>query len=135
MAFIKSEDSIYDVIDEALTDVGQPQTCHQLMDNPKVRDAALKRFDSDVQIATNKLSDTLGFMWRRGVIDRFAAPPTRSQARWAYAKKNTFSDFDTPIPYVPQKDKLGKHTLAITEKDGEVILDFQQFTIVIRPKI
>lgn len=73
-------------------------------------------------------------MWRRGVLDRFSAPPSRSQARWAYALSGEFKDFDTPIKFVPKKEALGKHALRITEKDGEVILDFQQFTISIRPK-
>jgi hypothetical protein len=134
MALIKSDDVIYDAIDHALSNIKEPQIAPALMDNPEVRAAALAKFGHDVQIATNKLSDTLGFMWKRGVIDRFAAPPSRSTARWAYAKKGEFSDFQTPIPYQPSEPKLGKHALAITEKDGEVVLDFQQFTIVIRPK-
>lgn len=134
MSLIKSTDGIYDAIDDALSNITVPQSAPSLMDNPAVRQAAMKKFGNDIQIATNKLSDTLGFMWRRGVIDRFAAPPDRSQARWAYAKKGDFSDYDTPIAYQPSEPKLGKHALSITEKDGEVVLDFQQFTIVIRPK-
>jgi hypothetical protein len=134
MALIKSNDAIYDAIDNALSNIKEPQIAPNLMDIPEVRQAAIAKFGSDIQIATNKLSDTLGFMWRRGVIDRFAAPPSRSQAKWAYARKGDFSDFDTPITYHPSEPKLGKHALSITEKDGEVVLDFQQFTIVIRPK-
>ena len=131
---IKSADELYDAIETALQDINEPQTCASLMDVPNVRSAALERFGADVQSATNKLSDRLSFMWRRGVLDRFPAPPSRSQARWAYALSGTFENYDTPIKYKKKDVPLGDHAMRITEKDGEVILDFQQFTISIRPK-
>ena len=135
MQTIRSNNEIYSALETALQKISQPQTCAELMDRPEVRAAALARFGNDVQIATNKLSDTLGFMWRRGVLDRFPAPTSRSMARFAYALKGTFSNFDTPIVYEKSDlPKLGKHALSITERDGEVVLDFSQFTIVIKPK-
>lgn len=100
------------------------------MERPKVRKAAVSRYDKDVQISTNKLSDLLGFMWRRGVLDRFPAPHSKTMARFAYALKGVVEA--PPLKY--EKDTLGKHALSITERNGEVILDFQQFTIVVKPK-
>lgn len=132
---VKSNDQLYEVLENALKNISEPQTAPSLMDRPEVRAAALARFGNDVQIATNKLSDVLGFMWRRGSLDRFSAPPSRSMARFAYALRDEFSDFNTPIKYTPPElPKLGKHKLSIVEKDGEVVLDFQEFTILIRPK-
>lgn len=104
-----------------------------MMENPSVREAALNRWGSDVQVATNKLSDTLGYMWRRGIVDRFSAPPSRSMARFAYTLKNAT---ETPpmIKYGPAVKLDEKQTLSIQEKDGEVILEFQNFTIRVIPK-
>lgn len=50
-------------------------------------------------------------------------------ARFAYALKDQFNQ-----PSVYEKTDPGKHALSIVEKNGEVILDFKQFTIVIRQK-
>lgn len=129
---IKSADQIYDAIETALAKANAMQTCADLMENPEVRAAAIDRFGKDIQVTTNKMSDTLGFMWRRGILDRFPAPPSRSMARFAYALKNKIAEAE-PIRF-DQTPKLGKHALGITERDGEVILDFQQFTIIVRPK-
>lgn len=124
MSKIKSDEAIYQVIETALTGSTQAQTCAMLMDRPEVRAAAVAKFGADVQIATNKLSDLLGFMWRKGILDRFPAPPSTSMARYAYALRNQILD----------SAAISKHALSIIEREGEVVLDFKQFTIVIKPK-
>lgn len=130
---IKSADAVYEAVENALHGAKSPMTCASIMDDPEVRKAALERFGNDAQVATNKLSDVLGYMWRRGILDRYPAPPSRSMARYAYALKNqNFGDGES-VELKPI-DRLGKHALSITEKNGEVILDFQQFTIIVRPK-
>ena len=132
MGRIKSTDSLYDVITSALNNAVRPMTCADLMDIHEVRIAAIERFDKDVQVTTNRVSDRLNFMWRRGVLDRFSAPPdSLSMARFAYAIKGKMKDEE---PITSDLPKLGKHALSITERDGEVVLDFQQFTVIVRPK-
>ena len=121
---IKSTEAIYHVVEEALSQSEHPQSCAALMDRPEVRAAAVAKFGADVQIATNKLSDILSFMWRKGVLDRFPAPPSTSMARYAYALRNQILD----------SKAISKHALQIVEREGEVVLDFKQFTIVIKPK-
>lgn len=132
MTPIKSADEIYSAIENALAKASTVQTCADLMEDPAVRNAAVERYGTDIQTTTNKVSNVLGFMWRRGLLDRFPAAPSRSMARFAYALKNKIVEAE-PIPF-DQTPKLGKHALSITERDGEVILDFQQFTIIVRPK-
>ena len=78
---IRSGDELYDVIERALKNITEPQTAAMLMERVEVRNAATERFGKDIQVAINKLSDRLGFMWRRGVLDRLAAPPTRTMSR------------------------------------------------------
>lgn len=59
---IRSDNEIYSIIERALRKRSEPQTCVALMEGPEVRAAALNEFGDDPQLATNKLSDTLGFM-------------------------------------------------------------------------
>lgn len=66
----------------------EPMTCAMLMDLANVRQAACERFGADVREATNRLSDLLGFMWRRGLLHRYTAPFNQgSLARYAYGYK------------------------------------------------
>ena len=131
---IRSQNAIYERLEEAFDQADGPVTCVDLMEIPAVRAAAIDRWGKDVQYATEKLSDTLGFMWRRHIIDRFSAPPNpRNKARWAYGKKNVETKAE-PVKYDPKVHTKNKGTLEIIEQDGEVVLNFEQFTIVIKPK-
>jgi hypothetical protein len=129
---IKSEEVLYTIVERALTEAEAPMTCADLMEIPEVRDAARKRFGSDVQLATNKLSDMLGFMWRRQVLDRYTAPPSRSLARYAYkiAKPQVVSEAPLPSP-VPLTTKQG---FTISEQNGDVLIHFSSFTIRVTPR-
>ena len=131
---IRSDDNIYDVIEKALTDVEDPMTCADIMDIPEVRKAALKRFGDDLQLATNKMSDLLGFMWRRTVLERYQAPPSRSMARYAYklAQARSESSSDEPIP--PPTPLMGKPYFTVSEQNGDVVIDFLNFTVRVTAK-
>lgn len=133
---IKSADEIYKVVDKALNESAEPQTCAQLMERADVREAAVARFSEDVQIATNKLSDLLGFMWRRGILMRYQAPSSTSMARFAYglAKHKEDAQVLTPIPPPVRLQDDSKPRFTITENDEGVTLEFAQVTIVIKAK-
>jgi hypothetical protein len=128
---IRSTDEIYPTVTEALSKSTKPMTCADLMAVPTVFNAALNRWGQDKVKASEKLSDTLGFMWRRGVLDRFPAPPSLSMARYAYAIAGKFDHIGEPIT-----PPLTKHKgdLTVVEKDGEVIIEMKNFTIVVKPK-
>ena len=131
---IKSSERIYQLLYAKLETATQPMTCADLMDSPEIRTVALERWGDDVPGAVAKLSDHLGFMWRRGVLDRFNAPPSLSKARYAYALKNRFSEQDAAQAYVPKEQTKNRGDLEIIEKDGEVVLTLEKFVIVIRPR-
>lgn len=129
---IKSEAGIYKVLEDLLkaTDDANPLTCVDLFNNPKVR-----KFAPDA----NKVSDFLGHMWRRGLLQRWYAPKdSRAKARYAYTWKN--EDVNTPSS-VPV-DRIGvvpgryasKPNVTITESEHSIILDFPQFTITVQSK-
>jgi hypothetical protein len=131
---IRSQNEIYECLDKVFDSATEPLTCVDIMENPEVRAAAVSRWGKDIQEATEKLSDTLGFMWRRGIIDRFAAPLNpRNKARYAYAKKKVVEDLE-PVLYEPKVRTKNKGDLEIVERDGEIVLNFEKFTIVIKPR-
>ena len=103
---IRSQERIYVVVEEALKSNEEPMTCAMLMDRNDVRVAACERFGSDVREATNRLSDLLSFMWRRGLLHRYTAPFNQgSLARYAYGLKQTTPEatkeitFSSPTPF------------------------------------
>lgn len=130
---IKSADEIYPVITSALEKATQVQTCSDLMANVEVFRAVTARWGEDKVRASEKLSDTLGFMWRRGVLDRFPAPPSHSMARYAYALAGRFGN-DGRLKKIEQSATKHKGDLSVVEKDGEVIIELANFTIVVKPK-
>lgn len=130
---IKSDEVLYHVVERVLRETEQPLTCTDLMVNPDVRKAALKRFGSDVQLATNKLSDMLGFMWRRGILEKYPAPPSRSMARFAYKLAKPES-VETSEPLPPPVPLAAKQQFTISEQNGNVIIDFPAFRITVAPK-
>lgn len=66
---IRSNKDIYRILEKHLRYADEPMTCVDLMDIFEIEQEALKEFGEDKRHATNKLSDTLGFMWRRGSAD------------------------------------------------------------------
>jgi hypothetical protein len=134
---IRSERTIYQLVETHLRKQDSPITCVDLMDIPEIRKEAVAEFggpDKDVRVATNKLSDTLGFMWRRGLLTRYPAPQSeRSLARFAYAWASTKSEPSTrPIP--PPVRSVGKSAINIKEHEEGVEIEFDKFIIYIKPK-
>ncbi len=119
-----------------------------LMDKFEVRKAACARYGEDVKTTTFKLSDLLGFMWRRGLLDRYPAPSqsTESLARFAYSLKNLEPAAVAPIPFsllsplaAAREKRFGsseapKPSFSVRETSDGVELEFEQFTVVIKPK-
>ena len=65
---IRSDRGIYQLLEKHLRAAAYAMTCVNLMGINEIRKAAVEIYggtDKDVRIATNKLSDVLGFMWRR----------------------------------------------------------------------
>lgn len=127
---IKSGAEIYTVLEEVMGKIDKPLIVRELLDIPEIYTAVVNRWGKDTQNSFNKFSDMLGFMYRRGLVDRYAAHSANSMARYAYQWRVV----DTPMPKIVRSSLPNGHALTITEKDGEVILDFSQFTICIKPK-
>jgi hypothetical protein len=131
---IRSTEPIYGVVEDALKNSEEPMTCAMLMDQEDVRRAACERFGNDIREATNRLSDLLGFMWRRGLLHRYTAPFNQgSLARYAYGLKKLIPEEPKEIPFTPST--LGvKPQVAVVKLEDGVQLDLQHFTVIIRTK-
>lgn len=133
---IRSERTIYQLVEAHLRGKTEPITCVELMDIHEIREEALAEFgrsNRDVRTATNKLSDTLGFMWRRGLLTRYPAPRSElSFARYAYTWNEQKIDPSKPIP--PPARFSSKFPVGIIEHDDCVEIEFEKFTVFVRPK-
>lgn len=128
---INSSSEIYQVLEKALREASSPLTCSALMDIGYVREAAVNEYGEDVQFATNKLSDALGFMWRRDAIERYQAPRGGStKARYAYAWPKEKKSL-VPVPS-PQSGK--RPSFEIIESESCVTIEFEEFKIVVRKR-
>lgn len=130
---IRSERTIYQLLEARLREAAQPMTCNDLMDFPEIHKEALNEFGKDVRNATNKLSDALGFMWRRGLLTRYPAPKTETSfARFSYTwDHGTKEEPARPISSPVRSSKTG---LTITEHSDCVEIEFDKFVILVRPK-
>ena len=133
MATIKSDRTIYHLVEQRLREAKQPLTCVQLMEDTDIRKESLDEFGDDLQIATNKLSDAVGLMWRRGVLTRYPAPRTsNSFARYAYALIEKKEEKSSPVP--PPVRLKTKSIAAIIEHDDGVEIEFEKFVIYVKAK-
>lgn len=134
---IRSERDIYHKLEAHLRKAKSPMTVTDLMDIGEVREEALSEFggrERDLRVATNKVSDTLGFMWRRGLLVRYPAPKgetsfARYSYEWAKEKERIPS---SPIP--PPSRSFGKTAVLVTEHPDCVEIEFDKFVILVRPK-
>lgn len=126
---IKSEALIYKIIEEHLKRAGnRPLSCVDLWEHTDVRMNAK---------SSEKVSDYLGLMWRRGLLQRWTSPATEtSRARFSY----TWKEGDpSPVQIDPPvlsgvKSNYKQANVTITEDGPRLVLDFEHFTMIIQSK-
>ncbi len=125
---------IYAILEKLLraTNENKPLTCTDLFDDPEVK----KYADSP-----NRVSDYIGHMWRRGLLQRWTAPRNlNNKARYAYTwkDKTTVEPVPDKVSHMPDlkvlKSPLTKPNVTIIEDENEIVLDFAEFTITVRSK-
>lgn len=131
---IKSDAEIYKELERVLRATGDtPITAVHIFEaDAKVRELA---------VSANRLSDYLGHMWRRGVVQRYYAANDKTRARYAYTWKD--EGVVTPQKLAAAKSTYltsvkpattGKSGVHITESEGTITLDFADFTITVQRK-
>lgn len=134
---IKSDKTIYQLIEQRLREATSPMTCSDLMETyDDLREEAIEEFGGktrDSRVAANKLSDLLGFMWRRGVLTRYPAPRTSTSfARYAYSIATQPEKEPSVIP--PPVKLKSKSLVGIVEHDDCVEIEFDKFVIFVKTK-
>lgn len=132
MSSIRSDREIYQVIQKYLEPAETPMTCVDLMDIAEVFKVATEEFGDDKRVATNKLSDTLGFMWRRGILTRYPTSGVGAQmARYAYVWNSQRDEKPMQPELPPVRSKTG---VLIQEREDGVMIEFDKFFVFVRPK-
>lgn len=121
---IKSEAEIYQVLEDLLKAAGDnPQTCVDLFDSPRVKELAED---------PNRVSDYLGHMWRRNLVQRWYAPKDKTtRSRYAYTWIEPEPTEPEPVTRLTTVREQKKPNVTVTEGEGHVTLDFPEFTITI----
>ena len=125
---IKSDAAIYKVLEQHIKGSTEPMTCVTLYNFADVAGHAR---------SPEKVSDFLGLMWRRGLLQRWNAPATSTdRSRFAYSWK------DNPQGDKPQlvhamslvNTTRRKANVTITEEEDRLVLDFDKFTLIVQAK-
>ncbi len=128
---IKSDATIYQILEELLRAAGSnPQTCTDLYDDSRIRELASN---------ANRISDYLGHMWRKGLVQRwYASKNVATRSRYAYTWIEQVPEAPEPVErltVVPRmKPSPEKPNIMVTEDDGCITLDFKEFTITVKRK-
>ena len=72
-------------------------TCVDLLEIATIRKVAVAEYGKDMRVTTDKVSDALGLMWRRGYLKRFPAPQTL--IRFAYLWDDKVSRPAAPVSF------------------------------------
>jgi hypothetical protein len=120
---IKSDAEIYKILERHLKSSKEPLTCTALWDHADIKQHAR---------SAEKVSDFLGLMWRRGLLQRWAVPKTSTdRSRFGYTWNENPADAE-PIQLGSTPAK--RADVNITEENGRVTLEFEKFTVTIQPR-
>jgi hypothetical protein len=116
---------IYAALENALKKSPTPLTCVDLLDDPAVHQWTT---------SSTKLSNCLGYMWRKKLLHRHPAPAAHlSLARFAYSWKGDPVDVEEVLP-LPKRfvSETSKEPLSITQVPNGVTIESEHFVITIK---
>lgn len=120
-----NETGLHPALEAALRAATEPMDAQAFFDMPSIKEHAA---------STNRVSDYLGVLWRRGDVVRTPAPKIAgSRSRWLYEWKGQRGPKIYGTEYVP-KILADRPTMLITEEGGTVTLEFPNLIIMIKQK-
>lgn len=130
---IRSKKPIYQLLEHHLREADVPTTCVELMEIPEIRTTMVEEFGNDIRFTTDKLSNILGFMWRKNLLNKYpASGADGSYVRYAYTWSNKQEEAPRRVPSVSPTQSKTK--FLIQESEDGVILEFEKFTVTIKQK-
>jgi hypothetical protein len=126
---IKSDAAIYALIERYLKASKTPLTSVDLWDRSDIRKA---------EKSAEKVSDRLGLLWRRGLVQRWEIRRPDTRARFGYTWKDEAAKADSTPRMLEAVGVAGyprrKANVAIIERDDCIVLEFDKFTITVQAK-
>lgn len=124
-----SEDGLFSALETVLRAATEPMDAPTLFDMACIKEHAA---------STNRVSDYLGNMWRKGQVVRMAAPRTgNSRAQWVYSWKGQrgpkILDAAATLEY-GAKVLADRPSVLITEEGSVITLEFPTLIIQIKQK-
>jgi hypothetical protein len=119
-----SEEGLYQLLEKILFEANEPLDAQQIYDIPEVRMVAA---------STNRVSDYLGNIWRKGLVSRIPSGSGGRGPRWKYQWKNKVRHSDSAIEYAP-KLLVNRPTVVITEEGLTMQIEMPELTIIIKQK-
>lgn len=143
---LKSENPIYTMIKALLAKTDRPLTCVDLMENHELRVEATRQAEGlknpryelgnveDLhRAAINRVSDSLGILWRKGELVRYPSTDPKTLSRFSYELAKLGSA--PPKPILPPKAPLkGRIPIKINETPDGVEIETDKFVITIKSK-
>lgn len=119
-----SEEGLYQLLEKILFEAEGPLDAQEIYSMPDVRKYAA---------SSNRVSDYLGNIWRKGLASRVPAGGEGRGPRWKYVWKNKTPPGAKAVEYTP-KLLVNRPTVVITEEGQTIQIEMPELTILIRQK-
>ncbi len=135
--YVASNEEIYDLILECIADGGnEPMSATMLYQVGEVQQACERRWKTTGERSVAKISDLLGFLWRKGLLVRHWNNEAGSKTRYAYNIKLNYLPRSRGEPKAPPTPKIVgvkvNEGTEIEEIGDEVHIRSKYFHITIR---
>jgi hypothetical protein len=127
----RTEEGLYQALEEELKKSKEPLSCAELFDHNTVREHAA---------SINRVSDYLGNMWRKGLVNRLPAPlGGNTRARWLYVWKGKKSppkpDVSEAVEdFMTKRVLVQKPSLEISEAGNNITIELPNLVITIKAR-
>ena len=120
-----SESGLFPALERTLQAATAPLDCNQLYDLPEIKTHAA---------SVNRVSDYLGNLWRKGLVERLQAPKyPDGRSRWLYRWRGNRAPSPEGIVYAPRV-LADRPTMLVTEEGGMLNIELPNLLISIRQK-
>lgn len=129
----RNEEGLFGALEKELRKAKEPLDCVTLFEVGAVREHAE---------TANRVSDYLGNLWRKGLVQRLPAPRIDgTRARWLYIWKDKGPKKKPPVD-LSQAISFDEHVesiftrpgLEVTEEGGTIVLTMKHVTITIKQR-
>lgn len=135
--YIASTEEIYDLIlDSIAANDNEPMSATMLYQVGEIQRACKSRWGTTNEKSVAKISDLLGFLWRKGLLTRHWNHEAGSKTRYAYSVKTNYLPKPKGEPKLPESPKVARVKVnegtEVEEIGDEVHIRGKYFHITIK---